>query len=91
MVPVFWEITFLLCRKAKRAWKRRAGRNQSSAVRLPVRVCGSFPKIRGTFVCGGPHDKDYRILGVYIGVPPLFRETSMCCLEISMAFASKLI
>ena len=31
-----------------------------------------FPKIRGT----DPHDKDYRILGVYIGVPLIMETTN---------------
>ena len=38
-----------------------------------------FPKIRGTLF-GGPHNKDYSILGVYIGVP-LFWGTTKSCLR----------
>ena len=34
-----------------------------------------FPKIRGA-ILGGPYNKDYSILGVYIGVP-LFGETTI--------------
>ena len=34
-----------------------------------------FPKIRGTFF-GGPHSKDYRILGSTLGFP-LFWETTI--------------
>ena len=44
--------------------------------KLGLRISGlGFPMIRGTFR-EGPRNKDYRILGVYIGVP-LFREITI--------------
>ena len=36
-----------------------------------------FPKIKGTFF-GGPHNKEYNILGSILGVP-LFWETAIYC------------
>ena len=48
--------------------------NQSWGVESSL-VCElEFPKVRGTFL-KGPHHKDHRILGVYIGAP-LFWETT---------------
>ena len=46
-------------------YRENGKENESYCLRF--RVLG-FPKIRGTFF-GGPHDKDYSILGSILGSP----------------------
>ena len=48
-------------------------------------ICG-FPKIRGTLI-GGPHNKDYSILGSILGSPDFGNVPFCFILEDSQVFA----
>ena len=53
---------------------KKKGGSLGGGYHIYIYIYGDFPKLGGPF--WGPHNKDYSILGVYIGVP-LFWETTI--------------